>query len=430
METSVSDSSSGRLSNSSVTDSPYCNNKNENCKKTQDVRENNDTRQSTPSDLESANARGKRDGNKKRNMLTCRKSLSDKNNACMHEQLCGRSKSVRNKTDEDKSLELSLNETLTELSSINTLEEPILSLTNDEKKEVLLQTCSKEEEANEEKIKPLKNENNDNNKFIYCERKPEIDQYIEVSLDENVPLLNDLTHNSSGLASVGVNFNIPDLPKPTEYDKNLNVDGSRANSLHAMNLPSEMYSAQQYAAAAAEFHPFVNGNHFDMPKPDSFDYSGSSSSSPSHQKESKTLKHQNNKIAAKACIRNSQTHPSQGDRSSCDIDAMNNQVVDQNVSVGRGTHFNNSENSRDQNTRSAYSDGNKECEQVQSRLPPPLLLPQVRPVLSNRQSIETDGQDICPGSEDISQECHSLPVVPAVVCLSNYRTKSNEDRGK
>ncbi|CAG2250522.1 unnamed protein product [Mytilus edulis] len=291
--------------------------------------------------------------------------------------LCGRSQPEEKETDDYSSIfdgELLLQETMSEHdSTMNTLEEPTLFLTKDKEKKTLLQTCGTQEEANEEAVNPFKNCD------LSCEHKG--NQYIHL------------------------NRNLKLIPQP--------------------------YAAA--AAAAAEFHPLVYGNHCVMPKPDSFDYSGSSSSSPSHQKESKTLKHQNsrdNKLAAHASIRNSQTCPSQGGRSSCDIDAMNNQVGNQNVSVGRlrSTNLNNSDNSRDQNTRRANSNSNKECEPVQRRLPSPLLLPQTQPVPSNRQSIETDGQDTCPGSEDISQEFHSLPVVPAVVCLSNYRTKSNEDR--
>lgn len=399
-------------------------------------------------DSAQTNDRKKQEINSELDMIECREINSiNENDICLTVMLCGRSQPEEKETDDYSSIfdgELLLQETMSEHdSTMNTLEEPTLFLTKDEEKKTLLQTCGTKEEANEEVVNPFKNCDlsceHKGNQYIHLNRKLESDPYIDVFLETDVPGLDDLqiSHHSSGLVSDGhVNFDRKDMPKTTEYDKNVNVDGSQANSLHAMDPPSEMNSAQPYAAAAAaEFHPLVYGNHCVMPKPDSFDYSGSSSSSPSHQKESKTLKHQNsrdNKLAAHASIRNSQTCPSQGGRSSCDIDAMNNQVGNQNVSVGRlrSTNLNNSDNSRDQNTRRANSNSNKECEPVQRRLPSPLLLPQTRPVPSNRQSIETDGQDTCPGSEDISQECHSLPVVPAVVCLSNYRTKSNEDRGK
>ncbi|CAC5356431.1 unnamed protein product [Mytilus coruscus] len=424
-ESSFTDSSKvSHSGSSSITDSPDFHNKNgkdyqESKEKLVDF-DSGDKKQRTPIDVDSGdkkqrvlsdvdsaetNNRKKQEINSEVDMLECRKINSiNENDICMNSMLCGRSQPEEKETDYYSSIfdgELLLLDSMSEHSTMNTVEEPILFLTKDEEKKALLETCGKQEEDNKEMLNPSKKcnssfENNGTEKNIHCERQLEIEPFIKFSLDSDVPELDDLTHNSSGLASVGVNFYSPDLPKPTEYDKNVNVDGSRANSLHAMDPPSEMYSAQPYAAAA-EFHPLVNGNQFLMPKPDSFDYSRSrSSSSQSHQKESKALQHQNtcsrdNKLAAHASI--SQTFPSQGGRSSCDIDAMNNQVVNQNVSVGRGTHFNNSDNSTDQNTRSANSISEKECEPVQRRLPFPLLLPRTQPLPNNRQNLETDGQE-------------------------------------
>ncbi|XP_063415618.1 uncharacterized protein LOC134697337 [Mytilus trossulus] len=359
---------------------------------------------------------------------------------CEEELKCGESNVVHTDFENQSNSsadEIQISIESSENSTMKTVEELQVSFNEAGEKVALLNACQSDTKISEKDLKT-----DESLEFIEGRRTEPYHQLDPIDLDYAPSLRmhsdfsdrpNDKTGHLSGLSS-NFNLNRNDAHK-TSHSKDLNVD-----DLHALDLPPGLHSAQPYAAAQFQ-PPVVNENFPFTPKPDSYDFNGSESLQPNHTSHSSKKPHRTSsserKISTVGHVNlNHNISSSNRGVSSCDVDAMNNQISEPTVPVVssasciQGAKINN-EASQYQTTEDDHVRDIMQNETIDYRLfEPTLTLPNTQHIgdendISHLSTSNRDNEDIL---TDRSQRDDSLHTGLLHTCISSSNTTDNAEK--
>ncbi|XP_052078418.1 uncharacterized protein LOC127716297 [Mytilus californianus] len=326
-----------------------------------------------------------------------------------------------------------------ENSTVNTVEEVQVSFNGAGEKVALLKGGHTDNNISDQVLKDESLECADNkigcSSFLF----KRVELFDAPSLDDFSNMSTQKTALSSE-SPYNFNMNRNDAHKISHH-KDLNMDDSDEYHLHALDPPLEPRSAHPYADTRFQ-PPAVNENFPFTPKPDSYDFNESESLQPNETLHSLKKPHRTcsseHKISTVGHVNlNHKISSANSGVSSCDIDAMNNQVFEPTVPVVSSAplipaaQINRHENSQYKTTEDDHVRNRIHNETIDHRLFEPTF------TLSNTQHIvdenETghsstsnrDNEDIF---TDRSKRVNSLPTGLLYTCQISSITTNNAEK--
>lgn len=440
-ETSFSDNSNSSTSSSSLTGSPdglkkgkpkdsTKNGESEEKFITQDEKQDNNNSSQKRHNSCAESLKFKESSVTKNDNQICKKKAVSEQIRLEQELKCGESNEIHSNFPAD---ELHMSIESSENSTMRTVEELQVSFLEAGEKVALLNACQAGNKISEKGLKT-----NGSLEYIEGRRTEPYHQLDPICLDDAPRLsmlsdsferLNEKTGHLSGLSS-NVNLNRNDAHK-TSHSKDLNVD-----DLHALDLPTGLNSAQFQPPVVNENFPFT-------PKPDSYDFNRSESLQPNQTSHSSKKPHRTSSIEHKISTvghvnLNHKISSANGGVSSCDIVAMNNQVLEPTVSAVssapciQGAKINN-EASQYQTTEDNHVRNRIHNETIDHRLSEPTLtLPNTQHVVDKNETRHSSisNRDNVEIFMDRSQRDDSLHTGLLLACKLSSNTTDNAEKGK
>lgn len=375
----------------------------------------------------------------KNNYQICEQKADSVIIKCEKELKCGESnkihKDFENQSNSTAS-ELHMSIGSSENSTINTVEEQQVSFNEAGEKVALLKGGHRDNDISDQVLKDgsleCADDKTDCSSFLF----KRVELFDAPLLDDFSNMSNEKAAQSSG-SPYNFNMNRNDAHKISHY-KDLNMDDSDENHLHAL----EPLSAHPYADAQFQ-PPAVNENFPFTPKPDSYDFNRSESLQPNQTSHSSKKPHRTSssehKISTVGHVNlNHKISSANGGVSSCDIDAMNNQISEPTVSVVysasciQGAKINN-EAAQYQTTEDNHVRNRIHNETIDHRLSEPTLtLPNTQHVVDENESRHSSisNRDNVEIFIDRSQRDDSLHTGLLLACKSSSNTTNNAEKGK
>lgn len=376
------------------------------------------------------------------NQICKQKAVSEKNRL-EQELKCGESDEIlENFDNHSNSLagEQHMSIGSSEHSTVNTVEELQVSFNEAGEKVALLKGAHIDNYISEQVLKDgsleCADDKTDCSSFLF----KRVELFDAPLLDDFSNMSNEKAAQSSG-SPYNFNMNRNDAHKISHH-KDLNMDDSDENHLHALDPPLEPLSAHPYADAQFQ-PPAVNENFPFTPKPDSYDFNRSELLQPNQTSHSSKKPHRTSssehKISTVGHVNlNHKISSANGGVSSCDIDAMNNQISEPTVSVIysasciQGAKINN-EAAQYQTTEGNHVRNRIHNETIDHRLSEPTLtLPNTQHVVDENESRHSSisNRDNVEIFIDRSQRDDSLHTGLLLACKSSSNTTNNAEKGK